>query len=316
MVNYLMLVVAIALSAIAAYYSIMGLAAIFAAAVIPIVIMGSALEVAKLVCASWVYRNWYNAPATIRYYLVTAVVVLMFITSMGTFGYLSKAHIDQTIIGGDSMVQLEVIDSQIESEKRRIDNAQRSLSALDRLVDQSDTESAIKLRNTQRRERTRLMAEIESASSTIQTLNVQAAPLRKELKQITAEVGPIKYIADLLYGESSQDTLERAVRAVIILIVIVFDPLAVVMLLAANHGLKRKEVIPPDDPIVEDVVKNTKKTKKKKEVVVQEEGEDWHPALYTKMKKKMPGWVQRVKQLKDKRDPSKIEIDKDKIIRM
>lgn len=313
MVNYLMLIVAIALSAIAAYYSIMGLAAIFAAAVIPIVIMGTALEIAKLVSASWVYRNWNTAPATIRYYLATAVVVLMFITSMGTFGYLSKAHIDQTMVGSDNTVQLQVIDDQIKSEQRRIDNAQRSLSALDRLVDQSDTESAIKLRNSQRRERARLLAEISAASTTIQNLNVQAAPLRKELKQIVAEVGPIKYIADLIYGESSQDTLEKAVRAVIILIVVVFDPLAVVMLLAANYGLQNRK-----DPIVEHFVKKEVKppSRGKKEKVVEEEGEDWHPALYTKMKKKVPGWIQRVKQLKDKRDPSKIEIDKDKIIRM
>jgi hypothetical protein len=239
MINYVALFVALVLSAIAAFYSIAGLTAIFATAVIPIVIMGSALELAKVVAASWVYQHWHTAPASIRYYLTGSVIVLMFITSMGTFGYLSKAHIDQTIVGSDSMVQLEIIDNQIESEQRRIDNAQRSLSALDRLVDQSDTESAIKLRNSQRRERTRLLAEISAASTTIQSLNVQAAPLRKELKQITAEVGPIKYIADLIYGESSQYTLEKAVRAVIVLIVVVFDPLAIVLLLAANHGINK-----------------------------------------------------------------------------
>lgn len=312
MVNYLMLLIAIALSAIAAYYSIMGLAAIFAAAVIPIVIMGSALEVAKLVCASWVYRNWNTAPATIRYYLAIAVVVLMFITSMGTFGYLSKAHIDQTLVGSDNTVQLQVLDEQIKSEQRRIDNAQRSLSALDRLVDQSDTEAAIKLRSSQRRERVRLLAEINAASASIKDLSVQAAPLRKELKQIVAEVGPIKYIADLVYGESSQDTLEKAVRGVIILIVIVFDPLAVVMLLAANHGLQNRR-----DPVIEEFIEEVSKPSKRvKKEETEVEGEDWHPNLYDKMKKKSPGWIQRVKKLKDKRDPSKIEIDKDKIVRM
>lgn len=312
MVNYLMLFVAIALSAIAAYYSIMGLAAIFAAAVIPIVVMGTALEVAKLVCASWVYRNWTTAPATIRYYLTVAVVVLMFITSMGTFGYLSKAHIDQTASGNDSSVQLQVIDNQIKSEQRRIDNAQRSLSALDRLVDESDTETAIKLRNTQRRERTRLLAEIDAASSTIQTLNLQAAPLRKELKQIVAEVGPIKYIADLIYGESSQDTLEKAVRAVIILIVIVFDPLAIIMLLAANYSFKSSNQNSPKVflPVAEEVKLHKKRGRPRKVVVNEQEPEVQEKPLWDDK------WFARAKKLIKKKRNGIVEIDKNSIVRM
>ena len=96
MINYLALLVAIALSAIAAYFSVIGLTTIFAASFWPVVIMGGTLEVAKVVAASWIYRNWNITPFSIKAYLVASILALMFITSMGTFGYLSKAHIDQT----------------------------------------------------------------------------------------------------------------------------------------------------------------------------------------------------------------------------
>jgi len=238
------------LSAVAAYYSIIGLVAIFPTAVIPIVVMGVSLELAKLVAASWLYRNWNDSPISLKYYFTSAVVILSFITSMGIFGFLSKAHIDQTAVGSDSLIELKIIDDQIAVEKRRIENAQRSLTALDRLVDESDTEAAVKIRNQQRRERTSLAAEISSASNEIKTLNTAAAPLRKESKKIIAEVGPLKFIADLIYGDSDTATLEKAVRAVIILIVFVFDPLAIILLIAANRELKlykRPVSIRPED---------------------------------------------------------------------
>lgn len=241
MIAYLMLLTALLLSGVAAYYSIIGLTAIFAGAFWPVVIMGSTLEFAKVVTTSWLYRNWNNIPATIKYYLAVAVIILMFITSMGIFGYLSKAHIDQTSSVSGSSIELQVIEEQIESEKRRIENAQRSLTALDRLVDQTDPVAAIKLRSSQTRERTSLNNVIQSSSNVIKDLNTQAAPLRKELKQIAAEVGPLKYIADLLYNDASEDTLEKAVRAVIIIIVLVFDPLALAMLVAANISFKKRK---------------------------------------------------------------------------
>lgn len=307
MVNYLALLTALILSAIAAYYSVAGLAAIFAAAVIPIVIMGASLELAKVVAASWVYRNWNTAPKFIKYYLVTSVIVLMFITSLGTFGFLSKAPLDQNLVGADTNVELKIIEQQIQNEQRRLDNAQRALNTLDRLVDNADPETASKIRNQQARERSRILTEINSSSNSLKTLNTQAGPLRKDSARIAAEVGPIKYIADLIYGDQAEGVLEKAVRAVIILIVIVFDPLAIVLLIAANHGLTRKE-----DPVVQEIVKEEIKKKKSNKIVEPEKEKSfWHPKLYN-----LPGWVQRVKKLKEKRDPSKIEIDRDKIARM
>jgi len=228
---------AFALSAVAAYYSIIGLIAIFPTAVIAIAIMGITLEIGKLVSASWLYRNWNSSPRFLKHYFTFAVVVLSFITSMGIFGFLSKAHIDQTIVGLDSSVELKILEDEIASERKRIENAQRSLTALDRLVDQSDTDSAIKLRNSQAGERKRLATEISSANTSIKDLNSKAAPLRKDSKRIAAEVGPIKYIADFIYGDTTESTLEAAVRAVIILIVFVFDPLAIILLIAANREL-------------------------------------------------------------------------------
>ena len=322
MINYLALFTALILSVIAAYYSVAGLAAIFAAAVVPIVIMGASLELAKVVAASWVYRNWNTAPKVIKYYLVVSVVVLMFITSLGTFGFLSKAHLDQNLVGVGTNVELKIIEQQIQNEQRRIDNAQRSLITLDRLVDNASTETASKVRDQQARERSRILNEISAASNNLKTLNSQAAPLRKDSAKIAAEVGPIKYIADLIYGDQAEGVLEKAVRAVIILIVVVFDPLAIVLLIAANHGLTNNG----RDPVVENVLKNIipeKKQPRKEKNVNKEDAlnknvtSSWDPRLLKRLDKlKLPNWISRVKKLKEKRDPSKIEIDKDKIVRM
>ena len=115
------LLTALLLSVVAAYFSIVGLMAIFASAAIPIAVMGGTLELAKVVSASWVYRNWRTAPALIRYYLTIAIVVLSIITSLGIFGYLSKAHLDQAIPSGDIAAKLALVDEKIKVEKDNID---------------------------------------------------------------------------------------------------------------------------------------------------------------------------------------------------
>jgi len=229
------------LSGVAAYFSIAGLATLFAAAIIPIVIMGSTLEVAKVITVSWLYKHWDVCPKLVKYYLMVAVLILMFITSMGTFGYLSKAHIDQTIGVGDTTVELTLVDQQIESEKKRISNAQKTIDLMDKLVDNSETTRAVSLRKSQSRERDRVYAEIAEATKTIKGLNEKALPLRKQSLKQDAEVGPIKYIAQLFNDTPNQTDLENAVRWVIILIVSVFDPLAIILFLAANIGFNRNE---------------------------------------------------------------------------
>jgi hypothetical protein len=240
MINYLALISAILISAVAAYYSIVGLVAIFSAAAIPIIIMGTALELSKLVATSWVYHNWDVAPRIVKYYLVMAVLLLMFITSMGIFGFLSKAHIDQTLGANTNTIVIKNLERELESEETNIRNNQRSLDTLDRLVSDADPKAANFIRNRQKKERETINSNIRDSNNKIKALNTELEPLRKENAAFTAEVGPIKYIADLVYGEDSNKYIDNAIRWVIIIIVMVFDPLAIILLIAANIGLNKK----------------------------------------------------------------------------
>ena len=242
-----MLVIAITISAIAAWYSVAGLAAIFSAAVIPVIIMGSSLEAGKIVATVWLHNNWARVSWAYKTYLVPAIVFLMLLTSMGIFGFLSKGHADQSIVSGDSMSQVAIYDEKIKTERDNIDQAKRALEQMNAQVDQmlgrTDTdrgaERAVTIRKQQARERANLQKEITQAQKTISQLQAERAPLAAEFRKIEAEVGPIKYIAALIYGNNpDQNVLEAAVRWVIILIVIVFDPLALCLILAANKQLE------------------------------------------------------------------------------
>ena len=239
----LLLLSGLAISGVAIYYSVVGLTAIFAAAAIPIMIMGVSLEVGKLVIASWVKAYWERIPFLMRAYAVTGVTILMIITSLGIFGFLSKAHSDQTLVSGDGQARIAVYDEKIKISRDNIEANRRALRQMDEAVDQSMARSndekgadkAVAIRRSQQRERGRLLAEIQAEQTTINKINEEAAPIRAENRKIEAEVGPIKYIAAFVYGDNPDASiLERAVTWVIILIVIVFDPLAVVMLLAAQ----------------------------------------------------------------------------------
>ena len=229
---------ALALSAVAAFYSIAGLLTLFPAAGSSIIIMGVTLEIAKLVAASWAYRNWQTAPKVLIYYFTSAVVILSFITSMGIFGYLSKAHIDHEYSFSDSSIIVSNIEREIKSEEQSIVTAQRSIDILDRLVSEADSKDANWIRNRQKKERDYLNNTIRTASNQIKTLNTELAPLRQESARVEAEIGPIKYVADFIYGESDEKIIEKAVRWVIVIIVFVFDPLAIILLVAANREQK------------------------------------------------------------------------------
>jgi len=240
---YLLLLTGLTISAVAIYYSVVGLTAIFSAAAIPIIIMGSALEVGKLVCASWLKANWERAPRFMKYYMTIAVVVLMLITSMGIFGFLSKAHNDQTLVSGDVGSKIAIYDEKIKTAKENIESDRKQLKQMDEAVDQvmarsSDEKGAEKanaIRKNQSRDRIALAKDIEANQKLVVQLNDEAAPIRAEVRKVEAEVGPIKYIAAFIYGTTPDESmLEKAVTWIIILIVVVFDPLAVIMLLAAQ----------------------------------------------------------------------------------
>jgi hypothetical protein len=256
----ILFITALALSACAAYYSVMGLLAIFAAAAVPIFIMGSLLEVSKLVVASWLYRSWKEIPILMKSYFTSALVILMILTSMGIFGYLSKAHLDQAIPTGDVAAKLSLIDEKIKTEKENLNANRKELSQLDAQVDQTiarttdagGAERAINIRRNQQKDRARILNEIGTTQAKIAKLNEERAPIAAEVRKVEAEVGPIKYIAALLYGDNPEtDLLEKAVRWVIIMIVIVFDPLAVLLLVAANWQMRKDSEGVVEQPLEE-----------------------------------------------------------------
>jgi len=239
---------AISISVIAAGYSIVGLSTLFAGAVVPIIAMGSALEVGKLVAASWLYNNWRNklVPYTIKMYLTFAVIVLIFITSMGIFGFLSKAHLDQVQPVSSNNIKIELIDKQINQQQIIIDRSQKTLDqldkALDKYIDMEYVTRGLKERKKQEEERNLLTTAINEASDKIAKLTLEKSELALEQDKIEAEVGPIKYIAELIYGEQAKDHFDKAVRWVIIVLIFVFDPLAVLLLIAANISLRSRKV--------------------------------------------------------------------------
>jgi hypothetical protein len=248
---FLLFFTAFVLSGIAAYYSVIGLIAIFSAAVIPVAIMGGSLEAAKLVVASWLYRYWKSIPFLMKAYFTSALVILMLITSMGIFGFLSKAHSDQSLVSGDVTAKIAVYDEKIKTAKENIDANRKALKQMDEAVDQvmgrstdeKGADKAVALRRAQQKERGRLIAEIETYQKTVSSLNEARAPIAAEVRKVEAEVGPIKYIAAMIYGDNpDENSLERSVRWLIILLIAVFDPLAVLMLIAANLTMiKQKE---------------------------------------------------------------------------
>lgn len=239
----LLLLAGLTISAVAIYYSVLGLAAIFAAATMPIYIMGGTLEIAKLVAATWLKANWNRAAGFIKWYMIAAVFILMAITSMGIFGFLSKAHLDQAIPTSDVAAQIALLDEKIKTQRDNIDTARAAIMQMDAQVNQrlsgrnadQSAERSVQIRRAQAKERAALQNEIAAAQKEIARLNEERAPIASQLRKVEAEVGPIKYIAQFVYGqEADQNLLEKAVTWVIILIVVVFDPLAVAMLLAAQ----------------------------------------------------------------------------------
>jgi hypothetical protein len=230
---------AIGLSAIAAYYSVIGLAQIFPGSYWPIIVMGSVLEASKLVTVSWLYNNWSVTVQIMRYYLLTAIVLLMLITSMGIFGYLSKAHLDTNIVVGANSVQLKTLDTQEKITKERL------TYLLQRAGDPATATKKIDI-------------QIQETQAELKRISIEKLPLLSEENKLTAEIGPIKYIAELFYSKDDPNFIDKAVRSVILIIIFVFDPLAVLLLIASNQTYKRMKETVEIEPV--------KKVKKKKEL--------------------------------------------------
>ena len=235
---------AISISVIAAGYSILGLATLFAGAFIPIISMGSALEVGKLVAASWLYHNWRrNIPKSLKAYLFTSIIVLIFITSVGIFGFLSKAHLDQVKPTAGNTEQIALIDKKIRQEEKIIERAEKTLAQLDKAldvyIDKEYVSRGLKERNKQKEERDLLNKSIDEAMAKIADLNNSKSSINIEQLKLEADVGPLKYVAELIYGDNAKDHFDSAVRIIILILIFVFDPLAVLLLIAANISLNQ-----------------------------------------------------------------------------
>ena len=235
---------AISISLIAAGYSILGLATLFAGAYVPIIAMGSALEVGKLVAASWLYHNWRrNIPKSLKAYLFTSIIVLIFITSVGIFGFLSKAHLDQVKPTAGNTEQIALIDKKIKQEEKIIERAEKTLAQLDKAldvyIDKEYVSRGLKERKKQKEERELLNKSIDEAMAKIADLNNSKSSITIEQLKLEADVGPLKYVAELIYGDNAKDHFDSAVRIIILILIFVFDPLAVLLLIAANISLRQ-----------------------------------------------------------------------------
>lgn len=253
--DYLTLFIAFVISTTGAFYSISGLTAIFAAAYWPIVIMGSVLEFGKVLTTMWLRKNWKYCKTFIKSYLIVCVVILMLITNMGIYGFLSKAHLDQAAPTGDVQAEITQIDQEISGYQTLLQQNQQQLQIMDRAVTESlnrtseqfGVDRSVQIRKSQQSERTLLNKENTKLQTQIQEAQKRKTPLSAKMRAIELEVGPLKYISALIYGENvTSNALEQSVRWVIILLVMVFDPLALALVLAVNHKLDVSQLPSPE----------------------------------------------------------------------
>ena len=249
----LTLLTALSMATVAAVFAIYGIIAIFAGMPQFALVMGAVIELGKIVGVSWLYRNW-NEPTKIKYFMAPLVLVAMLLTSMGIFGLLSKAHLEQTSPVANNEIQIERLDQQIAREQSRITDAEQVISQLDQSVQAliefdriRGPDGAIAVRESQADQREVLRLTIDTAQTEVDVLEDQKLELTQQLRAIELEVGPIKYIAELIYNDG-QDRTEEAVRWVIIAFIFVFDPMAILLLMAANYTLdqRKKQLLIPD----------------------------------------------------------------------
>ncbi len=243
----LTLFVALAISTVAAWYSIVGLMAIFSGATQAIMIMGIVLEIGKLTCASWTFTNWKSCPVIMRSYFIISVIVLMFITSLGIFGFLSRAHITQSSPTALLEERIERIELKVDQRQTQVNRYQGRLDTLDKALERYIELGAISKGlakiGAMDNETSILKTKIEGLENEIDGLTDEKYELKTNLSLAEVEVGPIRYVAEMLYDDTSESELEQAVRWIIILLIFVFDPLAVMLVIAANITLRdyRKE---------------------------------------------------------------------------
>lgn len=249
--KWLTLFTSLTLATTAAYFSIVGLMTIFSGAAISIAIMATVLEFGKLVSAAWLHYEWDRINNLVRGYFTTAVLVLMLITSMGIFGFLSKAHIDSALVGDSYSLEASIIDTRIEAEQSKLKAAQDRIKGLDYVLETSRPQDRNYVNGRQTEERNNLAITIDNAVVNIVKYNEQKLPIQRMQLDQEAELGPIKYIADMIYGSEATEFYDNAVRWVILIIIFVFDPLAIMLLIVSTAAFKRERETPAK-PLVDE----------------------------------------------------------------
>ena len=218
----ILLLTALAISSIAGYFSIVGLAHIFSANPVPIIVMGCVLELGKLVTASFVYRQWEKINIVMKIYFVSSVVILSVITSLGIFGYLSKSYTSDSASIYDSETKIKTNKELLNIETERLKNL---------MLQQSQRENPNK----------RVETEIRFTQDKISTITKEIGEMQKEKNKQNSEIGPIRYISELIYHQNDLETIDKAVRLIIMTLMFVFDPLAILLVVAANMLLKAEK---------------------------------------------------------------------------
>ena len=237
MINYLAFLTSLLVAGVAAYFSVIGLATIFAGSFWPVVIMAGALEVGKIVTAGFLHIRWSDINSWFKVYLSAAVVVLMLITSLGIFGFLAKANIEQTLQGDRFSLELSIIDKRLDAKEKELERYEERLSNLDYIIDTARPQDRNYIDRRQRDERAEIAVDIDNVVVDIVKLNEDKLPLQREQLVQEGEIGPIKYVAEMIYGEDvAKDKLDNAARILIFFIIFAFDPLAI-LLLVASLGL-------------------------------------------------------------------------------
>ena len=242
--KWLTLFTSLTLAATAAYFSIIGLMTIFSGAAVSIAIMATVLEFGKLVSAAWLHYEWDRINNLVRGYFTTAVIVLMLITSMGIFGFLSKAHIDSALVSDSFSLEASIIDTRIAAEQSKLKAAQDRIEGLDYVLTTSQPKDRNYVNGRQTEERNNLAITIDSAVDSIVKYNEQKLPIQRLQLEQESELGPIKYIADMIYGSEAKELYDNAVRWVILIIIFVFDPLAIMLLIVSTAAFKRERETP------------------------------------------------------------------------
>jgi len=247
MINYLAFATSLLVAGVAAWFSVIGLATIFSGSWWPVIIMGGVLEIGKLVTAAFLHINWNKINVLMKSYLCTAVLVLMLITSLGIFGFLAKANIEQNLQGDSYTLEMSIIDKRISAKESQLKRLEDRTANLDNIIDTARPEDRNYIDGRQKEERSQIALAVDPIVDDIVQLNNDKLPLQRLQLEQDGEIGPIKYVAEMIYGENALDKIDNAARILILFIIFAFDPLAVLLLVASLGLIARKPDLPVDN---------------------------------------------------------------------